>query len=65
MLGRFIGGFPLGYMGDRLGRKPVLYVGLLSTIIFNMVGTVPRSRHMAESGFTRAWIAHAVWICVS
>jgi hypothetical protein len=43
MLGRFIGSFPLGYMGDRLGRKPVLYLGLITTVIFGVVSDSLRS----------------------
>lgn len=35
MLGRFVGGYPLGRVADFFGRKPVVVSGLLSIALFS------------------------------
>lgn len=37
MFGRFVSGYALGYVSDRVGRKPVIVVGLFFMIILSLV----------------------------
>lgn len=45
--GRFLSGYFWGFVTDRLGRKPVIIMGLLSMITFSVLFGISRSYTMA------------------
>lgn len=41
--GRFVSGYAMGYISDKVGRKPVIVLGLLSIMIFSLAFGVSES----------------------
>jgi MFS family permease len=65
LLGTIVGAVPAGYAADRIGKKPVLQVGLLAFAIIALIGsqvqTVPQA--LVAMGFIG--LANGVWTALN
>lgn len=65
LLGTIVGAIPAGYLADRLGKKPVLAVGMVAFAVIALIGSQVQSVPQALVVMAFIGLANGVWTALN